>query len=193
MATRRNNFRVAVRRPRRKLVWVRNAGGVVVNPGGHLSTFPLQGFETSYGAQLIGATIMRVRGVITCTITDSQPPAAQAYAALRFAMRMTDHSDPLQQDYAVGAMYGTQQYADWFMFEPFMLDNAGAATLGEEVDTTSASEIRIVDVKARRKIDELGVTAEILIGSPAPGSTNPPESTAGVRCRWDLSILVALP
>lgn len=191
---RRSSFRrPGIRRPRRKLIWARHAFGVVVGVGGTFSSFPLGILEAQYGAQLIGATIMRVRGVITCTITNSIPPTAQAYAAIRIGLRVTDHADLAPQDYGVGAMYGNQAHADWFMFEPFMLDNAGVATLDEEVDTTAASEIRHIDVRARRKIEELDQTVEMLIGAPAPGSTNPPESTAQVRVRGDLSLLVALP
>lgn len=177
-------------RAKRKLVWVRNAFGVVVNPGGQFNSFPLGQFEGSYGAQLIGCTVMRVRGVITCCIAGAS--TGQAIAAVRVALRVTDHADLNQTDYALGAMYGNQAQADWFMFEPFMLDNSGVSIVNEEVDSTTAGEIRHIDVRARRKIQELDQTLELFVGAPAPGSTQPPENTAPVRVRGDLSYLVAL-
>ena len=168
---------------------------MIVNPGGTFNGLPLNNFETLYGANLIGATVMRVRGVISATLVGPTTPVnAQAYAAIRCGMRVTDHSDVAFGDYQVGAMFLNQAHADWFMFEPFMLDNAGTiAASTDEVDTTAASEIRHVDVKARRKIEELEDTLEFLVGAPPPASAQPPENTAGVRVRWDLSILVALP
>lgn len=175
----------------RKLVWARTAGGVVVNTGGLLSVFPLSQFEGSYGAQLIGCTIMRTRGVISAALVGAS--VGESFAAVRFACRITDHADLAAQDYAIGAMYGNQAQADWFIFEPFMLDNSGISTANEEVDTTSASEIRLIDVKARRRFQELDQVAELLIGAPAPASTTPPANTAAVRIRWDLSFLIALP
>lgn len=196
MNGRRRSFRSPLpRRPRRKLIWARYAQGVVVNPGGTFQGLPLNNFETLYGANLIGATVFRIRGVISATLVGpTNPVGAQAYAAVRCGMRVTDHSDINQTDYQVGAMYLNQAHADWFMFEPFMLDNAGTiAANTDEVDTTAASEIRHVDVKARRRIDELEQSLEFLVGAPAPGSTAPPENTSGARIRWDLSILVALP
>lgn len=195
MARTRFSSRRGFSRPaRRKLVWVRNAQGVVINPGGTFSSFPLGQFEGSYGAQLIGCTVMRIRGVMSaCIVGNATPAGSEAYAAVRFAIRITDHSDLAIGDYAIGALYGNQAQADWFCFEPFMLDNGGTTTAGNEVDTTAASEIRRIDVKSRRKLEELDQVVEILAGAPAPGSTQPPENTAGVRLRWDLSYLVALP
>ena len=167
--------------------------GVIINPGGTFQHFPLGQFEGTFGAQLIGCTVMRIRGVASAAIVgDPTPSVAEAYAAVRLGARIIDHVDIAPTDYAVGAMYGNQAQADWFMFEPFMLDNSGTTTAGQEVDTTSASEIRMIDVKARRKIDELDQTVQILAGAPAPGSTQPPENTVGVRLRWDLSFLIAL-
>lgn len=179
------------RAPRRKLVWARNAMGVVVNSGGTFSHFPLAQFEGTFGAQLIGCTIMRIRGVASAALVGAS--VGEAFAAVRLAARITDHADLAPTDYAIGAMFGNQAQADWFMFEPFMLDNSGVTLANEEVDTTSASEIRQIDVRARRKFEELDQTLEILVGAPAPASTQPPFNTAGVRVRWDLSYLIALP
>lgn len=189
---RTSNFRSRSRRPQRKLIWARHASLVTLAPGGLLALAPLQELETTYGAQLIGATIMRVRGVISATIAGTSD--GDAFSAFRIGMRVTDHADNAPQDYAIGAMYTFQAHADWFLFEPFMLDNSGASVAGEEVDTTAASEIRLVDVKARRKIQELDQTVEMVIGSPSPtGPITLPKASVNTRVRWDFSILVALP
>lgn len=177
--------------PRRKLVWARHASSVLVNEGGLLSIFPLSQFEGTYGAQLIGSTVMRVRGVICCALFGGSS-LTPANGAIRVAARITDHADVAAQDYAIGAMYGNQAQADWFMFEPFLLDNGGGALNGsEEADMTSASEIRHIDVRARRRFQELDQTVEMLIGSPAVDA--PPGFSSAVRVSLDLSFLIALP
>lgn len=188
--TTRSRSRIS-RGPRRKLVWARHASSVLVNEGGLLSIFPLSAFEGTYGAQLIGSTVMRVRGVI-CVALFGSSAGTPANGAIRVAARITDHADLAGQDYTIGALYGNQAQADWFMFEPFLLDNGGAALNGtEEGDMTSASEIRHIDVRARRKFQELDQTVEMLIGSPAVDA--PPGFSSSVRVSLDLSFLIALP
>lgn len=182
-------------RPRRKLVWVRTADGIVIPDDGTVGTqvrYPLTQFEGTYGANLIGCTVLRVRGVITAVLT-GDTGITQSYAAVRFAMRVTDHADLNLGDYQEGALYGNQAQADWFLFEPFMLDNSTDITSGEEPETVTAGQIRMVDVKARRKVEEVDQTLELLCGRPVTTSTQPPANVGDVRVRWDLSILVALP
>jgi len=183
-------------RPKRKLVWARDANGVVLpidEPGGTQRFFPLSNFEGDYGAGLIGVTIMRIRGVITAALVGDTESLVQGYGAARFVARVTDHVDANSTDYVDGTLYGSQAQADWFMFEPFMLDAHGEIPSGEIAEASAASEIRHVDVRARRRLDELSSTVEVLVGRPEEDSTFPPFNTMPIRLRWDLSILVALP
>jgi len=194
MATRRFSSRRAVR-PKRKLIWTRNADGVVIptdDPAGTQNRYLLDHFEGQYAGDLIGCTIMRIRGVITAALVGDSD-AQEGYAAIRCAARVTDHADINQTDYANDALYMGQAYADWMLFEPFMLDASGAIASGEIAEASAGSEIRRVDVRAKRRLGELGETLELLVGRPATNSGDPPFNTMAVRVRWDLSILIALP
>lgn len=176
-------------------MWARDANGVVLpitEPGGTQRFFPLSNFEGDYGAGLIGCTIMRIRGVITAALV-GDTNLVQGYGAARFVARITDHVDANSTDYVDGTLYGSQAQADWFMFEPFMLDAHGEILSGDIAEATAASEIRHVDVRARRRLDELSSTMEVLVGRPEEDSTFPPFNTMPMRLRWDLSVLVALP
>jgi len=182
-------------RPRRKLVWARNADGIVIpvdDPAGTQNRYLLEHFETRYDADLIGCTIMRIRGVMTAALV-ADSDAQQGYAAIRCGIRVTDHADVDQTDYANSAMYEGQAYADWMAFEPFMLDAIGVIESGDIAEATSASEIRKIDIRSKRKLQELGETLELVAGRPSDSSSEPPFNTMAVRLRWDLSILVALP
>ena len=193
MAVRNSRSRSTSRRPRRKLVWARHAGRVQLNPGGLLALAPLSTFEGIYAANLVGCTLMGVRGVITATVKGpTGVGGAQGIAGCRVGMRITDHGDLAPQDYAIGAMYGNQAHADWFLFEPFCLDNAGTiAAATDEVDTTAASEIRQIRNKSMRRFQELEQTVEMILGTPDPAGGLPNQCPISVS--WDLSLLIALP
>jgi len=196
MATRRSSSRRALSRaPRRKLIWARHSDGLVIpvdDPAGTQNRYILGHFEDIYDADLIGCTIMRIRGVISAGLVGDSD-TQQGYAAIRCGIRVTDHADQDQTDYANDAMYESQAYADWMAFEPFMLDALGDIESGEIAEATAGSEIRRVDVRSKRKLQELGETLELVVGRPATDSADPPFNTMAVRVRWDLSVLVALP
>lgn len=196
MPTRRSSSRRGFRaRPRRKLIWARHADGIIIptgDPAGTQGRYLLEHFEDRYDADLIGCTIMRIRGTITAALVGDSD-AQEGYAAIRCGARVTDHADLDQTDYANNAMYESQAYADWMMFEPFMLDASGAIDSGEIAEASAASEIRRVDVRAKRRLQELNETLELLVGRPATDSSEPPFNTMAARVRWDLSILIALP
>jgi len=177
-------------------VWARHADGIVIpvdDPAGTQNRYILGFFEGTYGADLIGCTIMRIRGVMTAALVGDTETSTEGYAAIRCGVRVTDHADINQTDYANDAMYASQEYADWMLFEPFMLDAIGEIPSGDIAEATAASEIRRIDVRAKRKLGELGETLELVAGRPATNSGDPPANTMAVRLRWDLSILVALP
>jgi len=195
MATNRRFSSRRASRPRRKLVWARHADGIVIptaDPAGTQNRYLLEDFETRYSADLIGCTIMRIRGVMSAGLVGDSD-TEEGYAAIRVGVRVTDHADIDQTDYSNDAMYDTQAYADWMLFEPFMLDALGAIAAEDIAEATAASEVRRIDVRSRRKLGELNETLELLAGRPVTGGQDPPANTMAVRLRWDLSILVALP
>lgn len=194
---RSSRSRTISRRPRRKLVWARWASDLAVGNGGIIALAPLSHFETTYSSQLIGCTLMAIRGTITVSLRGPTfIGGATASGRVRVGMRVTDHADLAPQDYAIDAMFNNQAHADWFMFEPFCLHNSGTiAAAGDEVDTTTASETRQIHVKAMRKFQELDQTLELVAGAPNPvfAAPNPAPNSAPLTCMFDLSMLIALP
>lgn len=186
------------RAPRRKLVWARTFGGAIldeegVNTDNAVVNYPLNDFESTYNSQLIGCTIMATRGIITATMVEPETPGAtESYASARFALRIIDVagivSGSAQYDY--DAIYTNQAHADWFLFEPFALHEGGILGQLETPEARSASEIRRIDNRARRKLSEMEQTIELHIGVPPTGSNH---NTAWIHFFWDLSFLIALP
>jgi len=178
----------SARRPttqRRKLVWARLSQVATVTTGvpPALNTparsSPLAGFETSYGAQLVGATIMRVRGAIAIA---GQPTEG---VHLRACMFIGDEIDIVRgATNADNAFDAVSASRDYFMMEPFYANTAAAATL------TAGSELhgRLIDIKSHRKLDELNQSLVYDISAVSLGVAN-----QNLTVVSNLSILVALP
>lgn len=158
------------RGPQRKMVWARNivstpivapvATGIQVNLLGQ--------FEAEYGANLIGATVVRVRGAIFAA------PAVAGPSACVFATRVSNDADA-----TAGGGPIDSPYADWSMWEPFVFNDAGVA------DQTGDSDLlgRIVDVRSMRKLEEIN---EQFTAWVQP-------SNQAYNVSWNLSILLKLP
>jgi hypothetical protein len=125
----------------------------------------LADFESTYGANLIGATVARVRGAISMV-----PTVAGASQAI-FAARVS-----LDSDATAGNGPYDAQYADWSMYEPFVYNDAGVA------DAEQAT-VRVVDVKSMRKLDE--VNEQFTWWIQARGQA--------YQATWNLSVLLLLP
>ena len=126
-------------------------------------------FNTAYGADLVGATIVRVRGIVRTASTNVGQGAILAAAVMAQTNRTVDSATegPINQP-----------YADWFVYEPFVTD--GASTSNTEVCA------RKVDIKAMRKLEELGDAAYLFY---AFGLGNSVSATI----QWHLSIGLKLP
>lgn len=134
----------------------------------------LQTFETNYGANLIGITIMRIRGqyAILGANTDT--------VSVRAGIRVGDGADfttvSADEDLFNPATNGGA-FADWMSFE----------TMGSTPGFVSQdAQYRMVDVRSMRKIDELGQQ----LGLQVSGRSDLAEAFTWA---YDLSILVALP
>jgi len=200
MARRTSLRRNTIRRPRRKLIWVRYFDGAILDPEGvnsdqALIRYPLGQFEVDYGAQLLGATVMAVRGPVTATLVEpADEQTTEAFACARFAMRVIDVSDQ-DNNYDFDAIYTDQAHADWFLWEPFLLHNGGILGAGdpnnlETPEATTGSETRMLNNRSKRKIEELDQTIELHIGVPSNGSNH---NNCFIHFFWDLSFLIALP
>jgi hypothetical protein len=152
-------------------VWARSSGAQTLGAAGVGRLNLLAAFETLYGAQLIGCTVMRIRGVIN---TASPGLAAGAGNWGRMAAKVEAvQAAPL----TAGDGPFTSEHDDWMMFEPFVHIGAVAAT---------QCDGRVIDVKSARKLDELG--QELTLWTEARAG-NPVSFTWA----WDLSIGLKLP
>jgi len=180
---------------KRKLVWARTFQSAILDPEGvntdnAFRAFPLERFETEYESQLLGSTIRAVRGVITATLVEpAGSQTVEAFGSARFAMRVFD-AVPIDPEYTYDTLYDEQAHADWFFFEPFCLHNSGIISSLEEAEATSGSEIRHINNRSQRKLEELGQTIELVISVPPTGSSH---NNCFIHFFWDLSFLIALP
>lgn len=175
----RRTSRSPQRANRRKFVWARNFNSTAIT-GDAVGTDLLSEFETAYGAQLIGCTITRIRGYFFAWGSNT---AAEAQDAYRMGIRVTTgflELNPLDQDNSPW----NDDWADWMAWEPFATVPAlaGAQLLGDGV-----LNARMIDVRAQRRLDELGQRLVLLHG----GAPAAPTITWGVG--WDLSIGIKLP
>lgn len=150
----RRYYRTARRRggPRRKFIWARKAGRGIINapdtepPGLNLDC--LDDFKAAYGADLLGATLVRVRGQILVHIPDQ---AAMQAGLVVVGMRtytespdgdVVDEETPLDQP-----------YGDWLMYQPSIIWKGR-----QLVDPTNCYAVHRydVDIKSSRRFEELG-------------------------------------
>lgn len=136
---------------------------------------PLATFETSYGANLIGVTVMRIRGRMWVPV----PPAATLQ--YRAGFKITDQANPpdtAEQLYRPDDIGGAHD--DWFGFY-VLAAGPVAANIPHEMSYVD------VDVKSNRKVDELGERLQLHV------STFSGIAGAEGVLAFDLSVLVALP
>ena len=150
MARRRYTTRVS-RDTRRKFVWGRFTVNQTIQPAQVVRYDLMDDFNTRYGADLLGATVVRIRGGMQ--VRSTNPGEELIWTAIV----QPDSGDP-----NIGPDEGPIQnaFADWMMVEPF-------ATSGPNADSVTAA--RLVDCQASRKMEELG---ESLFGYAAAPAGN---------------------
>lgn len=159
------------RRPTRKFVWARQEGIITnVAVDGVTRTALLSDFETLYGAQLIGCTIVRIRGLIGVRPVT----AASSFNSVRAAVQV--EPNPSGAPVVADGPYGGE-HNDWMLFEPF---HTASGVGNSEVDG------RVIDVRSSRKLEELNQGLFLYFGTR---STN----TSAVDVVFDLSIGIKLP
>lgn len=159
---------------RRRLVWARNSIETTITTGGgnvpHQNDL-LSGFNTRYGADAVGLTIVRIRGIIGVSGTVAGLPAVLAVRTGTEGEVAAAAFNPMTDG----------EYNDWMMYEPFIAfpDNANATA---STDITA----RVIDVKSMRKLDELDQTLFLYAGSDTATAST-------VTLRYNLSVLLMLP
>lgn len=170
-----------VTRKRRRLIWARsfNSGTTEAASVDPAFTAPLtfnllSTFETNYGANLVGITVMRIRGhyAILGANTDT--------VAVRAGIRVGDGQDfttvSSDEDLYNPATNGGA-FSDWMSFEVM------GSTPGY---VNPDAQYRLVDVRSMRKIDELGQQLGLQVSGRA-------DAAEDFVFAYDLSILLALP
>lgn len=157
---------------KRRLIWARfSSGPTAVVAGTAFNAFPLDTFETAYGAQLLGCTIMRVRGIIAAKQT-----SLVSDGTLVCAMKVADLPGVTTEAPVTSGVND-----DWFMYEAW-----ASVTNVPTASEPSYQLQKEIDVRARRRLDELGQRLVFAAEVRGPGA-------AQFRINVHLSILVALP
>lgn len=138
----------------------------------------LDRFRIQLGASPVGATIIRVRGIIAC-----QTPNVAAAVNLLVTMHVSDTGEVQSgPDQADNAFSQRAMDKDYFVYEPFTVVNPSTAVQPNSSQTSG----RVIDVKSARKVEELNQTVQILLhGSSTVAAT--------VQVTGVLSMLLALP
>ncbi len=129
----------------------------------------LQELRDKMGADLVGATIVRVRGLVSVHTAVT----TNVGGALLGGIIQTDVStavDPANEG------PNAKPFADWFLWEPFY-EFAHQGGVGTE---------RMLDVKSSRRVEELDEEAFLYIAAP-------PSNTGDVNVVANLSIGLKLP
>ena len=164
MATRRTSRSfLTSHRSRRKLVWGRFFTNSSIITAGDVKLTPLADLETALGANLIGATVMRLRGrfvYLSTTGTVSVQTGIMVGSATVAAGQVT----PLNR------------YEDWMYWDSYHSSGAGFTAI------EPALPIHL-DLKAKRKLEEVDQELQILIHNS--GATT-------CTFFWMCNVLVAL-
>jgi hypothetical protein len=166
MARIRSRARVSRETTRRKFIWARTSASGSQGADSIGRTDMLANFESLYGAELIGCTVVRIRGIIA--ITSDTELELMAFAA------MVEPNPVGTLETGEGPL--ARPYAPWMLYEPF-------TTLG---DNTGAVSSRMIDVKASRKIDELDEQLSLYFQTPSGNA-------GSVSYTYTLSLGIKLP
>ena len=157
------------------MIWARTAvEGVQGTVTDFVFANALADFQADYGADLVGSTVIRVRGHVMATVDTTTPTFKKGVLAARVA---TQSTIPVLSD-----THGPEQDrgADWFWYQPLAL------TAGAELSGAGGPVQRIeVDVRSARKLEEVGQT--IIFGWQ--GS----DEAGLITCTGYLSWLLKLP
>ena len=166
----------------RKFVWARSFGVLAGEQNGVFGADLLGQFQQEYGAQLIGSTVVRIRGYVCPTPFADYPVGTVRGSFGVIVGRDTD-------DYSAPNMAMEQrEHDDWLAYLPWRAGVPGADTYSPDIHHTTSnanSAVYAVDLKSSRKIEELGQTLQLWRNNPA--------DSGGSSMDWHLSIGLKLP
>lgn len=152
----------------RKWIWARSNGSGIINAEAPLNIDLLGEFQEQYGAQLLGATVMRVRADV---IVGSQ---AVTEGTVLCGVRVYTENDLASEE---GPL--TNPHADWMTYK------ASQLVTEEGLFGQFSIERYELDVKSARKIEELGQGLMI--------SWEHDVVATAVPVRWTVSVGAKLP
>ena len=183
MARNRRFRRGGRRAPLRKFVWARTQG--TLSGPATLGADLLDEFQTEYGAQLLGSTVVRVRGYCVPVMTAaSDPPAPGQIIQGNWGLIVESDND-LDDPTDIARSPIGRAHDDWMAWQPFWTsgDYTGPPQAGGS-SNPQADEFS-VDIKSARKIEELGQGLHIWYSYVT--------GTGTVDLWYDLSIGLKLP
>jgi hypothetical protein len=182
MATRRSSRTFRVRGPRRRLVWARQfntAAGTNIPANGSIFSDLLSDYVTQAGGDsLAGCTVMRIRGNLWSR------PTGGLGSMVGWGIRKDDQASVTAT--ATPQPYTTGRYMDWMARGLLVWDSYLVPAAGTVVTPTimGNNQAAVIDVKSRRKVDELNESIFLCMQELTGNSVN---------IFIDLSLLVALP
>ena len=162
-----NGRRNTRRTPQRKFVWARTqhifaVGSDQRNYGVDL----LQQFQQEYGAQLLGATVVRIRGFILPFMTETFAGTVSGTSGI-----IVDSNDA---DFEVGGPNDgnnntplVRDHDDWLAWLPWAFTSQATTGYIDVATWNQTASPWAVDIKSSRKIEELGETLWMFNNMPA--------------------------
>lgn len=173
--SRRRNYR---RAPTRKFVWARHVDQLPAGQGRDVGVDLLEQFQQDYGAQLIGSTVVRIRGYVMPFSGENFSGTATGINGIMVDSDNTDITPDATQNQP-----HNRPHEDWLAWMPWAFTHGDVSSPMQSLATAnSAASPWAVDVRSSRKIEELG-QGLYMFWQLAP--------TIGLT--WNLSIGLKLP
>lgn len=137
----------------RKFIWARRTYTNQVLVAGVNWLNLLDQFEAEYGAQLLGATVMRIRGTLAFEAAVTAPVLSGAGILVSTDEDISDGVDE-------GPV--NEPHKDWMAYQPIILSNVSAAANRFDWE---------LDVKSNRRMEELGQGLALVVDNGIAATT----------------------
>lgn len=145
---------------RRKFVWDRTFGFLPATSTGPFGVDLLAGFRGQPGATHLGATVMRIRGLI---YPELSTPLETGFLLGRIGFRVDSwNEDPADPD----NQPQSQPDEDWMGWLPWFIDGSQTPNQPSIASWNPQASAWAVDIKANRKLEELNQTLWMFVSGP---------------------------
>lgn len=187
MAYRSNRRRTV---PKRRMFWVRYSGLFQYNSEQQAAIGDmLSQFQADYGADLFGFTVTRIRGYYTFWAPNQ--PDVTTSANLSLGIRIgTENAVPATDAEQAELIPINDEYADWMYTRNNLLLMPGSTSLTPTPSEQAMGNRVELDLKAQRRLDEMGQSLFLFAGVNAPIE---PDTDTELTAWWDFNILCKRP